>query len=223
MEFFHGQLNQETWILAENKDLRHYVTPTIQPTHLIDPEGFQFGDQSGIAACAEAVRERLFTYVILGGGRDPKSQRMREAILPMVEQRYALRKQIADLQDGDEYQIYERTTADTALPRVEIREPATGAAVRTKGIEATLKGVVFGSRSGWYVRTDIYTNKWYPQGDKIFPNATDGAFTQTIYLGGPCNHFVRVRLFDETGKQVASASSYGVARANPDGTPPACP
>jgi hypothetical protein len=72
---------------------------------------------------------------------------------------------------------------------------------------------------------DVFTNRWYPQGGRIVPGA-DGRFAQTIYLGGQeemhCANLIRARLFDSSGRELNSSAVFSVARAELDGSAPAC-
>ncbi len=112
------------------------------------------------------------------------------------------------------------------LPRVEIRLPASNSVIQTDNKATRLEGVAFGASPGLYVRAEVFTNRWYPQGRNKIPVAPDGSFSETIYLAGEgteqCYHLVRVRLYDEQDSLKATAVHYGVARANPDGSAPSC-
>ena len=93
------------------------------------------------------------------------------------------------------------------------------------GIETKLTGQVFDAPAGSYLTVDLFTDRWYHQGDRVAPDGA-GAFTQTVYLGGQgaqqCSHVLRVRLFAPGGGHLATATELGVIRANPDGTAPDC-
>ncbi len=118
------------------------------------------------------------------------------------------------------------TSVPSSSPRVEILTPASNSIVQTSNKSARLQGIAFGAKPGWYVRAEVFTNRWYPQGRNKIPLASDGSFSEPIYLAGEgteqCYHLVRVRLYDEQDSLKATAVHYGVARANPDGSAPSC-
>jgi hypothetical protein len=74
---------------------------------------------------------------------------------------------------------------------------------------------VTGAEAGWYVRLEVFTNRWYWQGEAV-PIAADGSFRQPIYLSGSgrqqCFHLVRARLVDQSGRTRAAALNHGIAR-----------
>lgn len=229
ISFFDGRVSPQTRVLTNDLALRYYLDPPMPIENVVGPYCFEFAGQRGKDAYARAVNEGFFDYVALSGkGLEEGAFGMQSVIRPLLPQRYQLRLQMSDPTFGVPIELYERKDPPvvvpvTSGPRVEIIDPPNGEVVRTDGGATLLRGKVTGARTNWFVRIDVLTNRWYPQGEKIYPEVATGAFSQTIFLGGKCNHFVRVRLFDERGKQVAAVSNFGIARANPDGSAPRCP
>jgi hypothetical protein len=87
-----------------------------------------------------------------------------------------------------------------------------------------LTGTATGAPPEWKVRAEVFTDRWYYQGES--PLTREGWYKINIYLGGQgeqqCYHLVRARLVDEQGRPQASSTLFGIARANPDGSVPAC-
>lgn len=228
ISFFDGRVSSQTRVLTNDLALRYYLDPPLPIQNVAGPFYFEFGGQRGREAYARAINEGFFDYVaLMGNGLEEGAFGMQSVVRPLLPQRYQLRLQMSDPTFGVPIELYERkdppvVLPETSGPRVEILYPPTGEVVRTNGGATLLRGKVSGARTSWYVQVDVLTNRWYPQGEKIYPEVATGVFSQTIFLGGKCNHIVRVRLFDERGKQVAAASNFGIARANPDGTAPSC-
>ncbi|HVA18046.1 MAG TPA: glycosyltransferase family 39 protein [Candidatus Dormibacteraeota bacterium] len=229
--YFDGHLVSDDRILVDDTVFRYYFSPTLRQWQMIDPFYFSYGTETGLPAYAAAVRDGSFDYIILDGGIGEDAKEMQTAIRPNLAGRYSLRVSTPDPVTGHEIEIYERTNPAAMVPtesgpQVFITAPAEGVLVRTDGDSATLSGTVKGIQVGDYVLVDVFTNHWYRQGGKIFPGSPEGAFTQTIHLGGggrqQCFHIVRVRLFDPTGHFIARAMNFDIARANLDGTPPNC-
>ncbi len=229
ISFFDGRVSPQTRVLTNDLALRYYLDPPMPIENVVGPYYFEFAGERGKDAYARAINEGFFDYVALSGkGLEEGAFGMQSVIRPLLPQRYQLRLQMSDPTFGVPIELYERKDPPVVVPvpsgpRVEISYPPSGEVVRTDGGAVLLQGKVTGARTSWFVRIDVLTNRWYPQGEKIYPEVATGSFSQTIFLGGKCNHFVRVRLFDERGKQVSAASNFGIARANPDGSAPACP
>ena len=229
--YFDGHLVSADRILIDDTVFRYYFSPPLRQWQMVDPFYFSYGTETGLPAYAAAVRDGSFDYIVLDGGIGEDAQEMQTAIRPNLAGRYSLRVSTPDPVTGHEIEIYERTNPAATVPtgsgpQVVITAPAEGALVRTNGDSAMLSGTVKGIQAGDYVVVDVFTNQWYRQGGKIFPGAPEGAFTQTIHLGGggrqQCFHIVRVRLFDPAGHFIARAMNFDIARANPDGTLPNC-
>lgn len=229
--YFDGHLVSADRILIDDTVFRYYFSPPLRQWQMIDPFYFRYGAETGLPAYTAAVRDGSFDYIVLDGGIGEDAQEMQAAIRPNLAGRYGLRVSTPDPVTGHEIEIYERTNPPAMAPtesgpQVFITAPAEGALVRTDGDSATLSGTVKGIQVGDYVLVDVFTNHWYRQGGKIFPGAPDGAFTQTVHLGGggrqQCFHTVRARLFDSSGHFIARAMNFDIARANPNGTAPSC-
>lgn len=226
--FFDGRLSSQSRLLVNDFALPYYFDPPVKVADIVGPYFFAYGGLQGEKAYAAAVRDGFFDWVVFAGeGMGSSLIAMHDSVKAVVLQRYALRLKMPDPVLGAPIEIYERINPpipkqEKTGPRVEVLSPTSSEVVRVEGDAATLRGRTIGVQAGAYVRIEVLTNRWYPQGDKIFPGA-DGLFSQRIFLGAQCNHIIRARLFDERGKQIAAASNFGIARANPDGTAPACP
>lgn len=225
--YFDGHLVSDDRILIDDTVFRYYFSPPLRQWQMVDPFYFSYGTETGLPAYAAAVRDGSFDYIVLDSGIGEDAQEMQMAIRPNLAGRYSLRVSTPDPVTGHEIEIYERTNPAAMAPaqsgpQIVITAPAEGALVRTDGDSTTLSGTVKGIQAGDYVLVDAFTNQWYRQGGKIFPGAPEGAFTQTIHLGGggrqQCFHIVRARLFDRGGHFIARAMNFDIARANPDGT-----
>jgi hypothetical protein len=148
---------------------------------------------------------------------------MDAAIRPLLAG-YQLQMRALDPTLGHPIEIYARpATADAAAsaqtlppgaPSIRILAPASGSMVSNK--EVMLEGIAAGAQAGWYVRVEVFTDNWHPQGDAV-AIAPDGTFHQKISLAGEgqqqCFHLVRARLSDGRGNSRAVALNYGIARA----------
>jgi dolichyl-phosphate-mannose-protein mannosyltransferase len=229
ISFFNGRISPRTQVLTNDLALRYYLDPTVPIQNVAGPFYFEFEGLRGKEAYAKGVTQGFFDYVALvGKGLEEGAFGMQAVIRPLLPKRYKLRLHMTDPTFSVPIELYERMDPPVVIPeasgpRVEIISPASEEVVRTDAGAAQLQGKVIGARTSWFIRVDVLTNRWYPQGEVVYPEVTTGAFSQTIFLGGRCNHIVRVRLFDEHGKQVAAASNFSIARANPDGSAPSCP
>jgi hypothetical protein len=236
LAFFEGRVGSTNTFLVDDPALRYYLRddqPALPASNIRDAYYLRYQQLEGPAAYAAAVRDGVYDYVVLdGSGLEPPVLAMRQAIRPELERRYQLRARVPEPRLLRVIEIYERSEPPVARPdqapgrpRVEILKPAAGVPVVTRGIEAELEGRVAGAPGGSFLRVDLFTDRWYPQGDRVAPDA-DGRFTQTVYLGGQgiqqCAHVLRARLFAPDGGYLATAARLGVVRANPDGTAPAC-
>lgn len=115
--------------------------------------------------------------------------------------------------------------ASGAAVRVHIQHPPSNSPVIIQDGDLQLLGRLEGDCGNCYVLIDIHTNRWYPQGEKIWPEE-DGSFSQKIALGGEkydrCHHLLRARVLDSADRVIAVTWVPDVARANPDGTMPNC-
>jgi hypothetical protein len=206
----------------ENSDLRLFREWYGRTGRAFGTLDFRFGNLTGISAYQQAFQEQFFDAAYLGSSTGEPTEEIMNLLRASIRANYVAISSIRDTLNGEQIAMFVPREPDAQLPRIEIISPNHWETVRTARIDSVLRGRVVNAPAGWRLRADVYTNKWYPQGEAFAPSA-DGTFSHTIYLGGPCEHFIRVRLFDETGKQRAVASSYGVLRANPDGSAPRCP
>jgi hypothetical protein len=170
------------------------------------------------------VQDGAFDYVILDGGMGEEARRLASAIKPLPAS-YHLSFRGREPTLGQNLEIYDKQGRSEAAggPRINISSPTDGALIAGEATEAD--GSVKGAQPGWYIRAEIFTDRWYDQGDGV-PLGSDGTFKQRVHLGGEgaqqCNHLLRVRAYDENGELKATALNYGITRANADGSAPAC-
>ena len=230
--YFDGRLSAESNVLTDDTVLRYYLHPALRQGKITDQYYFRYQNETGEAAYSSAVRDGYFAYIALDGGMDDAAHRMRAVIQPQLPAHYALRLKMPDPNLHQDIAIYERRDLAHGAPtdpgpRIEILAPASQSVVKTTATTTfSIQGVARDARPGWFVLVDVFTNRWYPQGGKIFPTGADGAFSGTIELGGEgqqqCYHLVRAQLYDGFGKRQAVATQYGISRANPDGSAPDC-
>lgn len=236
LAFFEGRVAPTTTFLVDDVTLRAYLTQeqaALPPRNVQDVNYLRYGQLEGPAAFAATVRDGVYDYVILdSSGLEPPVLAMHKAIQPGLDRGYELLVHLPEPGMRRAIEIYQRKDppvvrpyASPDRPRIEIRAPLAGAPVLTNGIETKLTGQVFNAPAGSYLIVDLFTDRWYLQGDRVAPDEA-GAFTQTVYLGGQgvqqCSHVLRVRLFAPGGSHLATAAELGVVRANPDGTAPSC-
>jgi hypothetical protein len=229
--YFDGRLSAESNVLTDEPVLRYYLHPVLRQGKITDQYYFRYQNETGEAAYSSAVRDGYFAYIALDGGMDDAAHRMRALIQPQLPAHYALRLKMPDPNLHQDIEIYERLDLTQAVPgsagpQIQIVSPIGQSVVKAAESTTLLEGVARGAGPGWFVLVDVFTNRWYPQGGKIFPARADGAFSGTIQLGGEgrqqCYHLVRARLYDDHGQRQAVAIQFGIARANPDGTAPNC-
>jgi hypothetical protein len=147
---------------------------------------------------------------------------MDDAIRPELSG-YQLQMRAVDPVRGHDIEIYSALTSTTsatnaASPSVRILSPETGTTVN--GATTMARGIVTGAQPGWYVRLEVFTNRWYPQGEGV-PIAADGSFQQSIELAGAgrqgCFQLVRARVLDEAGHSRAVTLNHDIARGGASG------
>lgn len=224
LAYFNGRLNSGDHVLVDDTVLRYYFESQLHQYQIADPMYFRYQERDGNAAYKAAVQDGVFDYVILDGGMGEEARRMAAAIKPLPSA-YHLTLGGREPTLGQSLEVYEKEKpqAATTLPIIEELAPTNNELI--SGDTTVAGGVVRGAQPGWYVRVDIFTDRWYEQ-DGDVPLGADGSFKQRIHLGGEgvqqCNHLLRVRLFDASGKIQATALNYGITRANGDGSAPAC-
>jgi 4-amino-4-deoxy-L-arabinose transferase-like glycosyltransferase len=236
LAFFEGRVASTSTFLVDDPTLRFYLREdqlALPPRNIQDAYYIQYGQLEGPPAFAAAVRDGVYDYVIVdSSGMEPPVLAMHKAIRPELERGYQLLARVPEPGLARAIEIYERKDPPVARPdissgrpRIEIRAPLAGVPVLADGIEAKLTGQVFDAPAGSYLTVDLFTDRWYHQGDRVSPNEA-GAFAHTVYLGGQgvqqCSHVLRLRLFAPDGRYLATATELGVIRANPDGTAPSC-
>jgi hypothetical protein len=229
--YFEGRLSAESRVLIDDTVLRYYLHPTLRQWRIADQYYFRYQNTTGEEAYSSAVRDGYFDYIALDGGMDDPARRLRAVIQPELAAHYVVRLMMPEPNLHQDIEIYQRlglpqTPPAAAGSQVEILYPVSQAVVSTTATSSVLQGVTMGAGPGWFVLLDVFTNRWYPQGEKIFLRGVNDAFSAPIQLGGEgrqqCYHLVRARLYDDRGKREAVAMQYGIARANPDGAAPSC-
>lgn len=239
LAYFDGRLGNGDRVLVDDTVFRYYFFPPLHQDRITDPMYFHYRDAAGHDAFGEdaykaAVGDGAFSYLIFDGGMGEEARRMDAAVRPSLSN-YQLQMSALDPVLGQKIEIYARNDASATQPQIEnqlqtktgpsirLLTPPSGAVVNTQNKSIEAEGVTTGSQPGWFAEMDVFTDRWYPQGDRI-PVAPDGSFHQKIFLGGEgpqqCYHLVRARLFDVKGRQQATVMNYGVGRAGP---PNACP
>ncbi len=229
--YFQGRLATSARVLVDDTVLRYYFSPPLHQWQITDPFYFRYGSATGAPAYSAAVSDGLFDYIVLDGGIGDDAKQMANAIAPQLSAHYVLRLRMPDPTLGQSIEIYERQNPPASLSpvpvaHIEIIAPASNAVVQTDRTATTVQARVRDIAPGDYVLADVFTNRWYRQTNKLRQGAPDGDLTATIYLAGEgreqCNQIVRVRLFDPSGRFLDAALSFNVARANADGSAPAC-
>lgn len=222
LAYLEGKLAAQDNVLVDDTVFRYYLNPRLRQAQITDPMYAQYREFSGEEAYKAAVRDSAFSYIVLDGGMGAEGQRMDEVVRPMLAG-YKLDFYARDPVLGHKIEIYARAAAGTdagmattsSSPDIFIVSPATGAVLKTTSTAADLTGVAVGTKSGWYVKVEVFTDRWHTQGEAV-PVTLDGRFRQTIALAGEgpqqCNHLVRATLFDATGKATAATMNYGIGR-----------
>ncbi|HEX7286376.1 MAG TPA: glycosyltransferase family 39 protein [Candidatus Angelobacter sp.] len=220
LAYLEGKLTAQDSVLVDDTVFRYYLNPMLRQAQITDPMYAQYREFSGEEAYKAAVRDNAFSYVVLDGGMGAEAQRMNEVVRPMLAG-YKLDFYAMDPVLGHKIEIYSRagavsgTATTNSSPELFVVSPPTGAVVNTASA-ADLMGVTVGAQSGWYVKVEVFTDRWHTQGEAV-PVAPDGRFRQKIVLGGEgpqqCSHLVRATLFDGAGKPRATTLNYGIGRA----------
>ena len=226
LAWFDGKLVNSDRVLVDDSVFRYYFHPTLRQWQIADPFFFHYGDKLGIDAYKAAVHEAAFDYVVLDGGMGAEAQQMTAAIKPLLSERYELQMTMPDTVRSQRIEIYSRREPAPALPPLSAHQIsiATPSGNSVSDASVKLTGTASASPPEWKVRAEVFTDRWYYQGES--PLNRDGSYKISIYLGGQgqqqCYHLVRARLIDEQGTPQATSTLFGIARTNPDGSAPAC-
>jgi hypothetical protein len=215
-------------VLVDDSVFRYYLHPTLRQWQIGDPFFFHYGEQRGIPAYQSAVHDAAFDYIVLDGGLGEEARQMDAAIHPLLAERYQLQLTMPDTIRGQRIEIYSRREPAPPVPpgskyQVAITSPVSNDMVANPALKLT--GTTTGAPPPeWKIRAQVFTDRWYYQGETVL--LRDGSYKLDIYLGGQgqqqCYHLVRAELIDEQGKTQATSTLFGVARANADGSRPAC-
>lgn len=228
LAYFEGRLTPQDRVLVDDTVFRYYFHPPLGQGQITDPMYFSYHDAGGKSITGEeayqaAVRENAFNYIVLDGGMGEEAQRMDAAVRPLLSG-YQLRFKALDPALGQTIEVYGRRDAASAqaqpgnAPGIRIVTPASGAIASQ--VETMMEGVATGAQPGWFVRVEVFTDRWHPQGEAVAIGA-DGKFQQKIFLAGEgqqqCNHLVRARLMNAQGISSGVALNYGIGRAGGSG------
>lgn len=228
LAFFENRISPNDRILVDDTVFRYYFNPPLQQAQITDPMYFLYRDSSGRdllgpSAYKVALAEHAFRYVVLDGGMGTESATLDDAIRPELSG-YQLQMRAVDPVREHDIEIYSLVSTsaanvtNAATPSVRILSPETGATVN--GASVMARGIVTGAQPGWYVRLEVFTNRWYPQGEGV-PIAADGSFQQSIELAGAgrqgCFQLVRARVLDQGGHSHAITLNHDIARADDSG------
>lgn len=217
LAYFEGRLPNNARILTDDSVLRYYFNPLLSQSQITDPFAFWYQGRAGASAYSSAVEDGWFDYVILDGGMGTEAKTMESALWGHLA-RYTRALQMPDSMLGHTIQIYQRTSPPARVnplgsASVEIITPLADSAVnRISGIT----GKTSGAADGWYVRLEVFSNRWYPLGK--YPLLQDGTFEATALFGGEGNqashHMLRARLYDNQGHPRAVSVVFNVRRNN---------
>lgn len=228
VNFLQGQIHPGQHVLVDDTALRYYFAPPLTQSEIVDPYYFSYKGARGEPAYQAAAKDGYFDFVVFANDFDDARQ-LQNWVRPYLSDKYILRASGTDQRLNVPYEIYEARNHAVPSPgkgaRIQITTPVRGASITTPDMTTKLEGAVAGAQNGWYVVVDVYTNRWYQQGDKI-PLDVDGRFSQQVMINGSgpdqCHHLLRARVFDQSGNYLAGAAVTDVTRANADGSVPAC-
>lgn len=233
LAYFEGRITSQDRLLVDDTVFRYYFNPPLHQPQIADPMYFHYHDSSGNdlfgqEAYKAAVSEKAFSYIVLDGGMGGEARSMNAAIRPVLD-KYQLAMRAVDPVRGTNIEVYSREgavespgsieAAVQAAPSIRLIAPASGATVNSSN--AIAEGMVTGAQPGWSVRLEVFTNRWYLQGE-VVPIGADGLFRQPILLSGKgrqqCYHLVRARLVDRTGNSRAVTLNHDIARSGEGGS-----
>ncbi len=213
LSYFEGRPPENARILVDDSVFRYYFHPRLEQSRIADPYYFQYGDAQGEAAYRAAVEDGWFEYIVLDGGMGAEAEALQRAIRGHL-QSYSLRLEMPDPILGQTIQIFQRTDSSalqtpTSGPSIEIFSPAANSFV---GKVSSVSGVVHGAAIGWRVRTEVFSNRWYPSQE--LPLEAGGKFETTANFGGvgrhACHQMLRVRAYDQSAHPRAVAVLFNL-------------
>ena len=217
LAYFEGRTPSDARILVDDSVFRYYLAPPLSQSQIVDPFYLRYEGHKGAAAYSSSVEDGWFDYVILDGGMGAEANAMRSAIAGHLG-RYTLRMALPDPTLGHSVEIYERTvsTAKTVPANgasVSITMPTSDSAVNTV---SKVSGTSSGAGEGWYVRLEVFSDRWYSLGKTpVLPN---GSFESKATFGGQnqqaCHHMLRARLYDDRGRPRAVSLVFNLRRAD---------
>ncbi len=216
LSYFEGRLPSNARVLTDDSVLRYYFNPLLSQSQITDPFAFWYEGRGGVSAYSSAVEDGWFDYVILDGGMGAEAKAMENALWGHMA-RYTPVLQMPDPTLGHSILVYERISPPAQAiasggASVEIIAPGSeGKVSRISGI----RGKANGAADGWYVRLEVFSNRWYPIGK--YPVRQDGTFEAKAEFGGEgdqgCHHMLRARLYDAHGKPRAVSVVFNVRRS----------
>jgi hypothetical protein len=217
LSYFEGRLPDNARILTDDSVLRYYFNPQLSQSQITDPFAFWYQGHSGVSAYSSAVENGGFDYVILDGGIGAEAKTMEDALWGHMA-RYTRVLEMPDSTLGHTIQVYQRTSPPAlSIPpgstSVEILAPTSESPVNRV---AEISGRTNGAASGWYVRLEVFSDRWYPIGKSLVRQ--DGTFEAKAIFGGEgnqaCHHMLRARLFDAHGNPRAVSVVFNVKRSD---------
>ncbi len=216
-------------VLVDDQTLRYELWPLYRSDQLADAFAYAYHDSTGALAYRAAVRDGEFDFILLNGSAFGSSTDLRNAITPVLAARYALIVDTQDSATAGPMQIFRRVSPRvTVTPVVDgrliISEPGSDARV---GETVVVRGELRSPRRGGErVQVDVYTNRWWPQGNAVDVDPLSGLFEVTATLGGTgiqqCHHIIRARAYDARGGLIATTTVTEVARVNSESAGGSC-
>ncbi len=189
-------------VLVDDQTLRYALSPTYRTEQFVDAFYYQYGSLRGAEAYAAAVRDGVFDFIVFDGNGFGESATLRAAIAPVLSGRYALAIASSDSVSGIPLEIYRRvqpavTAPATPRTRLRILSPTTGMLVDSGVV--VVRGQVLNPKRLEQVGIEVFTNRWWPQGDLVPVHPVTGAFSVPTALGGDgaqrCHHLIRVSIY----------------------------
>jgi Dolichyl-phosphate-mannose-protein mannosyltransferase len=217
LSYFEGRLPNNAQVLTDDSVLRYYFNPMLSQSQITDPFYVQYQGHTEASAYGSAVENGRFDYVILDGGMGEEPRAMESALWGHLG-RYTLVLQTPDPTLGHTIQIYQRTsppaqTIPAGSASVNIVAPRSESLVNRS---SEIAGNTSGAANGWYVRLEVFTDRWYSMGS--YSLRQDGTFEVQANFSGEgnqaCHHMVRARLYDAQGAPRAVSIIFNVKRSD---------